>query len=119
MHLGANPLDCWLTSTDDLQLFIWDDGETYFEILHSDQYELMAIEIDEAGGEFNSDYEHAQRCREDIIHFVRELLELPPYRTVNTSFRPVLETSRDVWQRLCRDMTLREQLPPNPEPNTS
>ncbi|KAJ5060111.1 isoprenoid synthase domain-containing protein [Bipolaris maydis] len=73
-------------------LFIWDDAE-----------------IDEAEGEFNSDYEHAQRCREDIIHFVRELLDLPPYRKVNTSFRPILETSRDVWQRLRKDMTLHER----------
>ncbi|EAT82359.1 hypothetical protein SNOG_10024 [Parastagonospora nodorum SN15] len=72
-------------------LFIWDD------------------EIDEAGGEFNSDYEHAQRCREDIMHFVRAMLDLPPYRIVKTSFRPILETSRDVWQRLCMDMTLHER----------
>ncbi|KAK4560839.1 hypothetical protein LTR86_005419 [Recurvomyces mirabilis] len=72
-------------------LFIWDD------------------EIDEAGGEFNSDYQHAQQCREDIVNFVCELLDLPPYRTVDTSFRPILETSRDVWQRLRKDMTLRRQ----------
>jgi hypothetical protein len=65
-------------------------------------------EIDEAGGEFNADYAHAQRCRDDIIHFVRECLDLPPYRSVDTAFRPILETSRDVWERLRGDMTLRK-----------
>jgi hypothetical protein len=42
------------------------------------------------------------------MHFVRELLDLPPYRIVKTSFRPILETSRDVWQRLRMGMTLRK-----------
>ena len=52
------------------------------------------------------------------MNFVRELLDLAPYRKVDTSIRPILETSRDVWERFRKDMTLRKTTFPNAEKKT-
>ncbi|KAK5676947.1 hypothetical protein LTS10_010711 [Elasticomyces elasticus] len=66
-------------------------------------------EIDQLDGEFMSDFEKAQRYRNDTVQFVRQCLSVHPYQKIDTSLRPILETSRDVWETLRRGMGLDER----------
>ncbi|KAK5736855.1 hypothetical protein LTR17_007180 [Elasticomyces elasticus] len=67
-------------------------------------------EIDQLDGEFNSDFEKPQRYRNGIVQFVRQWLDVQPYQKIDTSLQPILETSRDVRERLRCGMSLHERV---------